>query len=78
MPRQAFLNHVRYFPGFLLPTLLLLTVVLARPACIVAQDVVAPSIAGPDFHASVITFQSDQGVGKTQVEVYVSIAYDQL
>jgi len=78
VPLQAFLNHLRYPPGSLLTALLLLPVLLVYPAGTAAQEVVAPSIAGPDFHASVITFQSDQGVGKTQVEVYVSIAYDQL
>ncbi|MFC1545740.1 GWxTD domain-containing protein, partial [Gemmatimonadota bacterium] len=78
---QAFLKHARRFTDPLLPTrllVLLLPVLLAHPTITACQEVVAPSIAGPDFHASVITFQSDQGIGKTQVEIYVSIAYDQL
>lgn len=69
---------MRHLPGRLLPVLFLLPVLLLHPVRISAQEVVAPPIAGPDFHASIITFQSDQGVVKTLVEVYVSIAYDQL
>ncbi|MCK4772663.1 MAG: GWxTD domain-containing protein [Candidatus Latescibacteria bacterium] len=43
-----------------------------------AQDLQAPTPLGPEFHASVVTFQSDRGVDQTLVEVYVSIAHDQL
>ena len=43
-----------------------------------AQELQAPTPVGPEFHASVVTFQSDRGVDQTLVEAYISIAYDQL
>ncbi len=43
-----------------------------------AQEVVAPALVGPEFHASVVTFRSEEGVGQTLVEVYVSVTHDQL
>jgi len=42
------------------------------------QEVQVPDRVGPEFHASVVTFRSEEGVGQTLVEVYVSIAHDQL
>ncbi len=45
---------------------------------LLAQDLVAPTPVGPEFHASVVTFKSDRGVDQTLVEVYLSIAHDQL
>jgi len=43
-----------------------------------AQEVLAPDLIGPEFHASMVTFRSEEGVGQTLVEVYVSVAHDQL
>jgi len=66
---------------FLLPlpfALLLVSAGLPGPTPVQAQEVVAPQITGPDFHASVITFLSDQASARTLVEVYISIAYEQL
>jgi GWxTD domain-containing protein len=78
VPRLESSNLLRHF---LLPlpfALLLVSAGLPGPTPVRAQEVVAPQITGPDFHASVITFQSDQGLARTLVEVYISIAYEQL
>ncbi|MFO7767834.1 MAG: GWxTD domain-containing protein [bacterium] len=42
------------------------------------QDMLGPEGVGPEFHANVVTFQSERGAAETVVEVYLSVAYDQL
>ncbi len=58
--------------------LLTLTLAVLAPDSAGAQDLVGPGRVGPEFHANVVTFQSDRGAAETVVEVYLSVAYDQL
>lgn len=64
----------RFLSGLILCVLLVMLPADAAEA----QEVMAPTPVGPEFHASVATFQSESGVGQTLVEVYISVANDQL
>ena len=65
--KQIFIFSIIFVFSGLVPT--------ANP---LAQDMVVPTPVGPEFHASVVTFKSDRDVDQTLVEVYLSIAHDQL
>ncbi len=68
----------RRIPRSLRPLLVVLAFTLAHGRAASAQEVLPPTPLGPEFHASVVTFKSDRGVDQTLVEVYVSVAHDQL
>jgi GWxTD domain-containing protein len=61
-----------------LPKAILLIAALAWGSPATAQDLTAPVALGPEFNVDVITFSSERGTAQTVVEVYVSVAYDQL
>jgi len=58
---------------------LCLAATLAVPSApAAAQDVVPASPVGPEFQVDIITFSTEQTTAQTLVEVYVSVAHDQL
>lgn len=57
---------------------LLLALLAASPLSARAQDVLATSPVGPEFEVDIVTFSTEQTTAQTLVEVYVSVAHDQL
>ncbi len=51
---------------------------LLLPVATGAQDVAVPVPEGPEFDVDIVSFSTEQTTAQTLVEVYVSVAYDQL